>query len=75
MMDILERLTEMRCDREPFTPEHADCQCRLGSAAAREIERLRELIAGTIARCEPMGYVGKDGQYLKQLRAAVAAQQ
>ena len=43
-IDILEILTSWPCDREPFTPEHAGCRCRLASTAAREIERLRELI-------------------------------
>lgn len=39
--DILERLGATACNREPFTPEHAECQCRLASAAAKEIETLR----------------------------------
>lgn len=28
---------------------------------------LRSLIQGVIQRCEPSGYVGQDGQYLKEL--------
>lgn len=38
---LVDRLQEVRCDREPFTPDHAQCICRLTSEAAREIERLR----------------------------------
>jgi hypothetical protein len=38
---LLDRLRDMGCDREPFTPEHAKCVCRLTSEAANEIERLR----------------------------------
>jgi hypothetical protein len=41
LLDLLERLREVRCDRQPFTPEHANCVCRLTSAAADEIERLQ----------------------------------
>lgn len=44
MMDIVDRLRATPCDREPFSPEHADCRCRLANDAANEIERLRELI-------------------------------
>lgn len=36
-----------------------------------QIRTLRELIEGVIRRCEPQGYVGMDGQFLKVLRAAV----
>lgn len=41
MSDLIERLRETGCDREPFTPSHKDCVCRLTNAAADEIERLR----------------------------------
>lgn len=41
MDDLLERLRDIGCDREPFTPSHKDCVCRLANAAADEIERLR----------------------------------
>lgn len=40
-MDIVERLRDTPCNREPFTPAHADCQCRVANEAADEIERLR----------------------------------
>ena len=36
-----------------------------------EIRKLKGLIAGVIGRCEATGYVGMDGQYLKQLRTAI----
>ncbi len=39
--DLLDHLRNVGCDRMPFTPEHADCKCRLASKAAKEIERLR----------------------------------
>lgn len=42
-MTLLERLREVRCDRQPFTPEHADCICRLTNAAADELEQMRAL--------------------------------
>lgn len=32
--DLLERLGEVGCDREPFTPDHAGCICRLTGEAA-----------------------------------------
>jgi len=38
--------------------------------AALEIERLQRLIAGVIDRCAATGYVGADGQYLKELQKA-----
>lgn len=38
---ILERLQDVGCDRQPFTPEHAKCICRLTNEAAAEIERLQ----------------------------------
>lgn len=31
------------------------------------VDNLRTLIQGVIQRCEPSGYVGQDGQYLKEL--------
>ena len=44
---LLDRLREVRCDREPFTPDHARCVCRLSNEAADEIERLRGLLVDT----------------------------
>lgn len=43
-MTLLERLREVGCNRQPFTPEHADCICRLTNEAADEIERLRDVL-------------------------------
>lgn len=37
--DIVERLRDVGCDREPFTPDHAECVCRLTNEAADYIER------------------------------------
>jgi len=37
---LLDRLRETGCDRQPFTPDHAECICRLTNEAAAEIERL-----------------------------------
>jgi hypothetical protein len=37
---LLDRLRAVGCDREPFTPDHANCVCRLTNEAANEIERL-----------------------------------
>lgn len=36
---LLDRLRDVKCDREPFTPDHANCVCRLTNEAADEIER------------------------------------
>lgn len=41
MSDLIDRLRDMPCDREPFTADHKDCICRLTNAAADEIEKLR----------------------------------
>lgn len=42
---LVERLQNVRCDRQPFTAEHKLCICRLTNKAAAEIERLsRELL-------------------------------
>lgn len=41
MKELLDRLRDTRCDRAPFTPDHAECVCRLTNEAANEIERLR----------------------------------
>ena len=44
MSTLLERLRDVGCDREPFTPAHAKCICRLANAAADEIERLTSAV-------------------------------
>lgn len=44
-------------------------------ANARLIAAAPELLAaleGVVSRCEPSGYVGIDGQFLKAVRAAIA---
>jgi hypothetical protein len=43
--DIVQRLREVGCDREPFTHDHAKCICRLANKAGDEIERLRTKLA------------------------------
>lgn len=47
---LLDRLREVRCDREPFSPEHKDCICRLANEAADEIELLRKTLGDTARR-------------------------
>jgi hypothetical protein len=49
-----------------FVYEEADA--RLIAAAPELLEALH----GVVRRCEGMGYVGVDGQYLKVVRAAIA---
>ncbi len=46
---LLDRLREVKCDREPFTPEHAKCICRLANEAADEIEMMSGML-GDISR-------------------------
>jgi hypothetical protein len=71
MTDIVERLQDARCDREPFTPEHAKCICRLTNEAAAEIERLREAL-GAIAGNNDLSAVA-DANADAQRSAAFAA--
>jgi hypothetical protein len=40
-MSLIDRLRDTGCDREPFTPSHSGCRCRLANEAADEIEHLR----------------------------------
>ena len=44
MPELLDRLRNQGCDREPFTADHAACVCRLANAAADEIDRLRSAL-------------------------------
>lgn len=44
-----------RCDRMPFTPEHADCVCKLIGAAVREIDRLAALVSKEGLRAQKKG--------------------
>jgi hypothetical protein len=39
-MTLLDRLRDVGCNRQPFTPEHADCICRLTNEAAKYISDL-----------------------------------
>lgn len=41
LVSLVSRLREVRCNREPFTPDHEGCVCRLANEAADELERLR----------------------------------
>ena len=50
---LLSRLREVGCDRQPFTPEHATCVCRLTNDAADEIERLLAALAEIELRTFP----------------------
>jgi hypothetical protein len=42
--ELIEWLQNIRCDREPFTPEHAQCVCRLAHAAAARLETLQDTL-------------------------------
>lgn len=42
--DLISKLRDTPCNRMAFTPEHADCQCRVAHAAADEIERLKACV-------------------------------
>lgn len=53
---LLDRLREVRCDREPFTPEHAHCVCRLTNEAADVLERAESAFKSLIASIEREGY-------------------
>ena len=46
---LLERLRQVECNREPFTPEHAKCVCRLTNEAAAEIEQYERDEASQLA--------------------------
>lgn len=52
---LLDRLRETGCNRQPFTPDHAQCVCRLANEAADQIEILEaklrwlQVISGTLA--------------------------
>lgn len=48
MTDIVDRLRKTPCNREPFTPSHAECQCRVANAAAAEIEKLRSVVVSAL---------------------------
>jgi hypothetical protein len=51
--ELIEWLQNIRCDREPFTPEHAQCVCRLAHAAAARLEVLEgevERLMGAISK-------------------------
>jgi hypothetical protein len=51
--DLVEWLQNIRCDREPFAPGHAQCVCRLAHAAAARLEALEgevERLMGAISK-------------------------
>jgi 3-deoxy-D-arabino-heptulosonate 7-phosphate (DAHP) synthase len=48
MMDIVERLRNIDCDHEPFTPAHKDCICLMTNEAANEIDDLRADVKAVI---------------------------
>lgn len=62
--DLVERLEDVRCDREPFTPDHAKCICRLANEAAEEITRLRAALAAERVKVKPLEWEG-DGHWVK----------
>lgn len=50
------RLRDVRCDREPFTPDHGKCVCRLTNEAANVIERAEAAFKSLIAAIEREGF-------------------
>jgi len=73
MTDIVERLRGTGCDREPFTPEHKHCKCRIANEAANEIELLRGLLkrADDVTTWETVPHLGYAFQY--EVEAALSA--
>ena len=61
MTDLLDRLRDQACNREPFTKDHAHCICRLTNAAADEIERLqsrdRDVVGLLRAQLRVLGHI------------------
>lgn len=51
-----ERLRDVGCDRAPFTPEHAECVCRLTNEAADVMERMRSCFDTMQKAIEREGY-------------------
>lgn len=51
---LLDRLRETGCNCQPFTPDHAECICRLANEAAAEIERLCVRVGELEAQLERM---------------------
>lgn len=48
---LTDTLRDVRCNREPFTPEHAKCICRLTNKAADQIDSLQaqvEVLRGAL---------------------------
>lgn len=60
MTDIVVRLRNTGCDREPFTPEHKHCKCRIANEAANEIDLLRGLLrrADDVTAWETVPHLG-----------------
>lgn len=60
MSDLVEQLENVGCNRAPFTPDHADCICRLTHAGAGEIKTLRsaldELVDAYVAELTGEGW-------------------
>lgn len=52
---LLDRLRDMSCDRDPFTPSHRDCICLITTDAANEIERLQAIIGMALANIDDVG--------------------
>lgn len=65
--DVVERLENVGCNRQPFTLEHAECICRLTNEGAREITRLR---AENEAPRRAIGSALPDWEHVAQTRHA-----
>jgi len=66
MDKLMERLRNQRCDREPFTPEHADCICRLTNEAADAIVRAAR-DERAVCQMIAASYGGNDAEEIAEL--------
>ncbi|MDO9381877.1 MAG: hypothetical protein Q7T86_03345 [Hyphomicrobiaceae bacterium] len=68
MKHIIERLEDVRCDRQPFTPDHAKCICRLTNEAAKDIAEREETIRSLREALEPFAKAHNNYGALDALR-------
>lgn len=67
--DIVERLRDVKCNREPFTPDHANCVCRLANEAADYIERKAPHdVMGLHAQAALIGALDPDNRFPNRVR-------
>jgi len=63
---LIERLRSQECNREPFTPEHKDCACRLANEAADALEDWAELFDEVERLRRELGEARGEAKYLRQ---------